>query len=174
MNVIRGEIDTVHDFGMVQWKTVVDCSSPIVSKTKILDSHYEHLYTPESHTTTSLNPKDPSYTIVYSWPIPAEPEQAVTEAFFSQEVADRLTSISTFKCPMCLKKEVPNPTIIIPCGHVQCHDCLEEVLAIGHDAPSCPSCYKPFVKVTDLECFTYVLCPERLELEALKEVSEVE
>jgi SNF2 family DNA or RNA helicase len=94
----------------------------------------------------------------------------------SDEVVVRLKAYESdsFDCPICLEVD-PNPTILIPCGHTVCGECVQKLMdpamraaqQDGNDENStatCPHCRGEIKAklITDYKHFCKVHCPERL------------
>lgn len=91
----------------------------------------------------------------------------------SVDVVLRLKEPDSFECPICLEAD-PNPTIIIPCGHTVCGECVQKLIdpampaaQDGNDEttiPRCPHCRGELKAklITDYKHFCKVHCPERL------------
>lgn len=90
------------------------------------------------------------------------------------DVIVRIKSNDSFECPICLEAD-PNPTIIIPCGHTVCGECVQKLIdpamraaqQDGNDetsTPKCPHCRGELKAklITDYKHFCKVHCPERL------------
>jgi SNF2 family DNA or RNA helicase len=90
------------------------------------------------------------------------------------DVVARLIEFDSFECPICLEAD-PNPTIIIPCGHTVCGECVQKLIdpsRRGQDdnndetsTAKCPHCRGELQAklITDFKHFCRVHCPERLE-----------
>ncbi|KAI4920930.1 hypothetical protein J4E85_009045 [Alternaria conjuncta] len=101
----------------------------------------------------------------------------------SDEVVARLKANESFDCPICLDLD-PNPTILIPCGHTVCGECVQKIMdpamrtaQDGNDeaAPAlCPHCRGDISAklITDYKHFCKVHCPERLGSADLSEQEE--
>lgn len=86
----------------------------------------------------------------------------------------RLKAENSFECPICFDADA-NPTIIIPCGHTVCGECVQKLIdptmrgnEDGSDetrTPKCPHCRGPLKArlITDYKHFCKVHCPERLD-----------
>jgi len=46
------------------------------------------------------------------------------------------------KCPICL--EVPRAPKIMPCQHIYCHDCINQLVTAGSGRPQCSLCRSTF------------------------------
>lgn len=90
-------------------------------------------------------------------------------------VIDRIKQIKAFECPICYDA-VPDPTILLPCGHDICTDCFSSLtdqsairgIRNGQDGASvakCPVCRGPadHTKVTNYASFQAAHMPEALE-----------
>ncbi|RAR12268.1 swi snf family dna-dependent atpase [Stemphylium lycopersici] len=90
------------------------------------------------------------------------------------DVIVRIKNNDSFECPICLEAD-PNPTIIIPCGHTVCGECVQKIIdpamraaqQDGNDetsTPKCPHCRGELKArlITDYKHFCKVHCPERL------------
>ncbi|KAK1779954.1 SNF2 family N-terminal domain-containing protein [Copromyces sp. CBS 386.78] len=111
----------------------------------------------------------------------AKPENHLAEATMVElaktlepAVIDRIKQIKAFECPICYDA-IPDPTILLPCGHDICTDCfsaLTDRFAIkgirnGQDGASvakCPVCRGPadHTKVTNYTSFQAAHMPEAL------------
>jgi SNF2 family DNA or RNA helicase len=99
------------------------------------------------------------------------------------EVIIRMKAFDSFECPICLEPDA-NPTIIIPCGHTVCGECVQKLIdpatraqQDGNDESStakCPHCRGELKAklITDYKHFCKVHCPERLEDEEEQEGGE--
>ena len=90
------------------------------------------------------------------------------------DVIMRLKEHDSFECPICMEAD-PNPTIIVPCGHTVCGECVQKLIdpamraaqQDGNDettTPKCPHCRGELKAkfITDYKHFCRVHCPERL------------
>lgn len=91
-----------------------------------------------------------------------------------EDVIERLKAADSesLVCPICLEAD-PNPTIIIPCGHTVCGECVQKLIdpaqAIqeGNEEGStakCPHCRGELKAklITDYKHFCKVHCPDKL------------
>ena len=89
----------------------------------------------------------------------------------------RLRATESFECPICFEVEV-NPTIIVPCGHTICGECVQKLVdptnAIrdGNEeggVAKCPHCRGELKasRITDYKHFCKVFCPEKLHPDEL-------
>lgn len=89
------------------------------------------------------------------------------------EVVHRLKATDDFECPVCFDVEL-NPTIIVPCGHTVCGECMQKLvdptrgIRDGHEtagAAKCPKCRGELKAsmITDYKHFCRVYAPERLD-----------
>ena len=92
-----------------------------------------------------------------------------------EDVVNRLKAADSdsFECPICLEAD-PNPTIIIPCGHTVCGECVQKLIDPTREAiqegreegvtPKCHHCRGELKAkfITDYKHFCMVHCPERL------------
>jgi SNF2 family DNA or RNA helicase len=103
----------------------------------------------------------------------AEDDLLERARYLSDEVVGRLKDVDSFECPICFEAD-PNPTIIIPCGHTCCGECVQKLIdpsrrgQDGNDensAAKCPHCRGELKAnlITDYKHFCRVHCPERLE-----------
>ncbi|KAF1831039.1 DNA repair protein rad5 [Decorospora gaudefroyi] len=103
----------------------------------------------------------------------AEDDLLVRAEELNDAVIGRLKEVESFECPICLEAD-PNPTIIIPCGHTVCGECVQKLIdpamrsqQDGHDetsTPKCPHCRGELKArlITDYKHFCKVHCRERL------------
>ena len=91
-------------------------------------------------------------------------------------VIDRIKQITAFECPICYDA-VPDPTILLPCGHDICAECFSSLddrsamngirngLEPAGNGIKCPVCRGPVNsnKVTNYTSFQAVHMPEALE-----------
>lgn len=85
------------------------------------------------------------------------------------DVVDRLRTSESFECPICLEAD-PNPTIIIPCGHTVCGECVQRLIDPTRSnneegaKAKCPHCRGELQSkvITDYKHFCKVFCPEKL------------
>jgi SNF2 family DNA or RNA helicase len=115
----------------------------------------------------------------------AEDDLLVRAEELNDDVVVRLKANDTFECPICLEAD-PNPTIIIPCGHTVCGECVQKLIdpamraaQDGNDettTPRCPHCRGELKAklITDYKHFCKVHCPERLGSADLSEEEEAE
>jgi SNF2 family DNA or RNA helicase len=114
----------------------------------------------------------------------AEDDLLERARYLDEDVVRRLTEFDSFECPICLEAD-PNPTIIIPCGHTVCGECVQKLIdparpgqEVGEDAskPKCPHCRGELKAklITDYKHFCRVHCPERLEASERIEEEEEE
>jgi hypothetical protein len=93
--------------------------------------------------------------------------------YLDDDVVARLKDFDSFECPICLEAD-PNPTIIIPCGHTVCGECVQKLIDPSRRAPDgndenstarCPHCRGELMAklITDFKHFCRVHCPERLD-----------
>ena len=100
------------------------------------------------------------------------------------DVVVRLKEQDSFECPICFEAD-PNPTIIIPCGHTVCGECVQKRMdpamrAAQQDAndetrvPKCPHCRGELRArlITDYKHFCKVHCRERLGSADLQDEAE--
>jgi SNF2 family DNA or RNA helicase len=100
------------------------------------------------------------------------------------DVIVRLKANDSFECPICLEAD-PNPTIIIPCGHTVCGECVQKLIdpamraaqQDGNDEtsiPKCPHCRGELKArlITDYKHFCKVHCRERLGSADLEDEAE--
>lgn len=100
-----------------------------------------------------------------------------------QDAVHRIKMSESLECPVCLDVS-ENPSIIIPCGHLFCKECLIQVqaqhaqqnLARGEEnsKPKCPGCRGELNpdKVTDLSSFKMVYPAEGTQMDALGPTEE--
>ncbi|KAF2128031.1 hypothetical protein P153DRAFT_376928 [Dothidotthia symphoricarpi CBS 119687] len=98
-----------------------------------------------------------------------------------EDVVVRLKDSESFECPVCLEAD-PNPTIIIPCGHTVCGECVQKLIDTarsnnedGRNA-KCPHCrgeLQPKV-ITDYKHFCKVFCPEKLSVDDLMDDADLD
>jgi SNF2 family DNA or RNA helicase len=100
----------------------------------------------------------------------AEVDLLVRAEELDDAVVARLQAADSFECPICFEAD-PNPTIITPCGHTVCGECVQKLIdpamrpvQDGNDAPRCPHCRGELKAkfITDYKHFCKVHCPERL------------
>lgn len=103
----------------------------------------------------------------------AEDDLLTRAGGLNEDVVFRLKEQDSFECPICFEAD-PNPTIIIPCGHTVCGECVQKLIdptmrtaqedndEIG--APKCPHCRGELRArlITDYKHFCKVHCRERL------------
>lgn len=107
----------------------------------------------------------------------SEDDLLTRAAQLREDVVERLRAAESdsFECPICLEAD-PNPTIIIPCGHTVCGECVQKLVdptrAIqeGNEEGSnakCPHCRGELKAklITDYKHFCKVYCPEKLSPE---------
>ncbi|KAH8723241.1 SNF2 family N-terminal domain-containing protein [Phaeosphaeriaceae sp. PMI808] len=93
--------------------------------------------------------------------------------YLPEDVVNRLKDFDSFECPICLEAD-PNPTIIIPCGHTVCGECVQKLVdpsRPGQDSndeassSKCPQCRGELHAklITDFKHFCRVHCPDRLD-----------
>jgi len=69
------------------------------------------------------------------------PMLTLTLDMFPAPVAERLKkSEEPFRCPICYTECASSLAIIIPCGHLICWSCLEQLLALNRYCEHCPYC----------------------------------
>ncbi|CAO2657957.1 Nn.00g072170.m01.CDS01 [Neocucurbitaria sp. VM-36] len=103
-----------------------------------------------------------------------------------EDVIGRLKEAASdsFECPICLEAD-PNPTIIVPCGHTVCGECVQKLIdparliQEGNEEGStakCPHCRGELKAklITDYKHFCKVHCPEKLSPEPEDEVNDSE
>ncbi|KAH9863842.1 hypothetical protein J1614_009774 [Plenodomus biglobosus] len=88
------------------------------------------------------------------------------------DVITRLKAFNSFECPICLEAD-PNPTIIVPCGHTVCGECVQKLVDPGRRelneegalAAKCPHCRGELQAklITDYRHFCKIHCPEKLD-----------
>ena len=91
----------------------------------------------------------------------------------NEDVVNRLKQFESFECPICLEAD-PNPTIIIPCGHTVCGECVQKLIdparqqdgVEGTNTSRCPHCRGELKAkfITDYKHFCKVHCPEKLDV----------
>ncbi|RFU32429.1 hypothetical protein B7463_g3913, partial [Scytalidium lignicola] len=99
----------------------------------------------------------------------------------SPEVVGRLLAADAFECPVCYDG-VPNPRIVIPCGHDTCSECLSKLIdqavqqgvADGNEGSvvsKCPTCRGKIEmnKVIDYKAFKKVHMPKAADNESQSE-----
>ncbi|CAN9355596.1 DNA repair protein rad5 [Alternaria alternata] len=113
----------------------------------------------------------------------AEDDLLIRAEELNDDVIVRLKANDTFECPICLEAD-PNPTIIIPCGHTVCGECVQKLIdpalraaQDGNDetsTPRCPHCRGELKAklITDYKHFCKVHCPDRLGSADLSEEEE--
>ena len=90
----------------------------------------------------------------------------------SEEVVNRLKFAEDFECPVCFDADL-NPTIIVPCGHTVCGECVQKLvdptrgIRDGHEnagTAKCPQCRGELKAsmITDYKHFCKVHAPEKL------------
>jgi SNF2 family DNA or RNA helicase len=115
----------------------------------------------------------------------AEDDLLIRAEELNDDVIVRLKANDTFECPICLEAD-PNPTIIIPCGHTVCGECVQKLIdpamraaQDGNDetsTPRCPHCRGELKArlITDYKHFCKVHCPDRLGSADVSEEEEAE
>ncbi|KAF2622968.1 hypothetical protein BU25DRAFT_479523 [Macroventuria anomochaeta] len=89
------------------------------------------------------------------------------------DVIMRLQIAEGFECPICLEADL-NPTIIVPCGHTVCGECVQKLvdpnrgIRDGREnagAAKCPHCRGELKAsmITDYKHFCKVHAPEKLD-----------
>lgn len=89
------------------------------------------------------------------------------------DVINRLKISDSFECPICLEADL-NPTIIVPCGHTVCGECVQKLvdptrgIRDGHEnagGAKCPHCRGELkaTMITDYKHFCKVHAPEKLD-----------
>ncbi|KAI8933570.1 hypothetical protein NX059_009303 [Plenodomus lindquistii] len=99
------------------------------------------------------------------------------------DVVARLKAFDSFECPICLEAD-PNPTIIIPCGHTACGECVQKLVdparqmldEEGVRAAKCPHCRGELHAklITDYKHFCKVHSPEKLDASDVDDEDEEE
>lgn len=90
------------------------------------------------------------------------------------EVVNRLKEAATsgFECPVCLDIVTAGVTIVVPCGHYYCAECLVQSMESRRpnsveeeDQPRCPQCRGPLDihNCINLKHFQAAHCPERFD-----------
>jgi SNF2 family DNA or RNA helicase len=112
----------------------------------------------------------------------AEDDLLERARYLEPDVIARLKDFDSFECPICLEAD-PNPTIIIPCGHTVCGECVQKLIdpsRRGQDGSNdeastarCPHCRGELHAklITDFKHFCKVHCPERLASDEQGEVN---
>jgi SNF2 family DNA or RNA helicase len=115
----------------------------------------------------------------------AEDDLLERARYLEPDVIARLKDFDSFECPICLEAD-PNPTIIIPCGHTVCGECVQKLIdpsRRGQDGNNdeastarCPHCRGELQAklITDFKHFCKVHCPERLARDDQAEGNEKE
>ncbi|KZM21104.1 uncharacterized protein EKO05_0003573 [Ascochyta rabiei] len=91
----------------------------------------------------------------------------------AEDVVNRLKVAESFECPICFEADL-NPTIIVPCGHTVCGECVQKLVdphrAIrdGHEnagGAKCPHCRGELkaAMITDFKHFCKVHAREKLD-----------
>lgn len=103
----------------------------------------------------------------------AEDDLLVRAEQLNDDVVVRLKDFDSFECPICLEAD-PNPTIIIPCGHTVCGECVQKLIdptrqQDGNEEIStakCPQCRGELKArlITDYKHFCKVHCPEKIDI----------
>lgn len=101
-----------------------------------------------------------------------------------EDVIGRLKEAASdsFECPICLEAD-PNPTILIPCGHTVCGQCVQKLIDPARLIPEgneegstakCPHCRGELQAklITDYKHFCKVHCPEKLTPEPEDEAAD--
>lgn len=88
-------------------------------------------------------------------------------------VVDRLKQLlmEGTECPICFDTLSTSTTILVPCGHYYCGECLVQALEVRHsddendELSMCPQCRTQFdlKKTIDIGQFRAVHCPEELD-----------
>ncbi|KAJ4356898.1 hypothetical protein N0V95_002989 [Ascochyta clinopodiicola] len=91
----------------------------------------------------------------------------------AEDVVKRLKVAESFECPICFEADL-NPTIIVPCGHTVCGECVQKLVdphrairdgqenAGGAKCPHCRGELKAAM-ITDFKHFCKVHAPEKLD-----------
>lgn len=91
----------------------------------------------------------------------------------AEDVVNRLKLADGFECPICFEADL-NPTIIVPCGHTVCGECVQRLvdptrgIRDGHEnagTARCPHCRGELKAsmITDFKHFCKVHAPEKLD-----------
>jgi SNF2 family DNA or RNA helicase len=107
----------------------------------------------------------------------AEADLLIRAQELAEDVVTRLRATESFECPICFEVDV-NPTIIVPCGHTICGECVQRLVdptnAIrdGNEnggVAKCPHCRGELKasRITDYKHFCKVFCPEKLHPDEL-------
>ncbi|KAF2820357.1 hypothetical protein CC86DRAFT_471446 [Ophiobolus disseminans] len=103
----------------------------------------------------------------------AEDDLLERARYLDDKVVERLKAIDSFECPCCFEAD-PNPTIIIPCGHTVCGECVQKLvdpsrpgqeLNDENTKPKCPHCRGELKAklITDYKHFCRIHDPEKLD-----------
>lgn len=102
----------------------------------------------------------------------AEEMLALAKALLPDVVGRIMAATVPFECPVCYDP-VPNPSIVVPCGHDTCAQCLVKIsgnfdqdIANGEDSTSakCPTCRGTvdLKKIIDYETFKQAHMPDAI------------
>lgn len=111
----------------------------------------------------------------------AEDDLLIRALDLHPDVVHRLKSAEDFECPVCFDADL-NPTIIIPCGHTVCGECVQRLVDPNRGirdglenagTAKCPHCRGELKAsmITDFKHFCKVHAPEKLS-EADRAASE--
>ncbi|CCG83604.1 putative SWI/SNF family DNA-dependent ATPase Ris1 [Taphrina deformans PYCC 5710] len=100
-------------------------------------------------------------------------EGAAVARTLRPEVVHRLKEASTsgFECPVCLDIVTQGVTIVVPCGHYYCAECLVQAMEVRNpdneedELARCPQCRGSFDlhNCINLKHFEAAHCPERFD-----------
>jgi len=98
-----------------------------------------------------------------------------TKSEFDESALERLAAASkTFQCPICFET-VANPAIIVPCGHILCQPCLDQMRRIAwsdRKRMRCHFCRQDLIMSTDWKSVRNKYGSEEDSRDAVKAAAE--